>query len=129
MTFTYYTQSKLVFGVGSEHQLEDLLRENHATSVLLVYSGEYVFDLGIHDVVDQAVRNLGATLIETGDVVPNPRIDLVRTTIDRAREAKTDFILAVGGGKLVRYGEGGRRRLEIRGRRVGSVHRRRRAGR
>ena len=97
MTFTYYTQSKLVFGVGAEAQLEDLLKEHHATSVLLVYSGEYVFDLGIYDVVDRAVRDLGATLIETGEVVPNPRIDLVRATIEQARAAKIDFILAVGG--------------------------------
>ena len=97
MAFTYYTQSKLVFGVGAEAQLENLLKENHATSVLLVYSGEYVFDLGIYDVVDRAVRDLGATLIETGEVVPNPRIDLVRATIEQARAAKIDFILAVGG--------------------------------
>ena len=59
MSFIYYTQSKLVFGVGSQNQLEALLRENAATSILLVYSGDYVFDLGIHDVINQAARNIG----------------------------------------------------------------------
>lgn len=97
MSFIYYTQSKLVFGVGSQNQLEALLRENAATSILLVYSGDYVFDLGIHDVINQAARNIGANLIENGDVVPNPHIDLVRNLIDQARAADVDFILAVGG--------------------------------
>ena len=64
MSFIYYTQSKLVFGVGSQNQLEALLRENAATSILLIYSGDYVFDLGIHDVINQAARNIGANLIE-----------------------------------------------------------------
>lgn len=53
MTFTYYTQSKLVFGPGAQNNLEQLLREQNATSILLVYSGDYVFDLGIHDVVER----------------------------------------------------------------------------
>lgn len=97
MSFIYYTQSKLVFGVGSQNQLEALLRENAATSILLIYSGDYVFDLGIHDVINQAARNIGANLIENGDVVPNPHIDLVRNLIDQARAADVDFILAVGG--------------------------------
>ena len=97
MSFIYYTQRNLVFGVGSQNQLEALLRENAATSILLIYSGDYVFDLGIHDVINQAARNIGANLIENGDVVPNPHIDLVRNLIDQARAADVDFILAVGG--------------------------------
>ena len=64
---------------------------------MLIYSGDYVFDLGIHDVINQAARNIGANLIENGDVVPNPHIDLVRNLIDQARAADVDFILAVGG--------------------------------
>lgn len=97
MAFTYYTQAKLAFGVGQERQLAGLLRENGATSILLVYSGDYVFDLGIHDLVEQAAKGIGATLIENGDVVPNPRIDLVRDLVAKARDAKVDFVLAVGG--------------------------------
>ena len=97
MTFTYYTQARLEFGVGAQNRLADLLRDNHATSILLVYSGDYVFDLGIHSVVEQAAREIGATLIENGDVVPNPRIELVRDLIGRARANHVDFVLAAGG--------------------------------
>lgn len=97
MTFTYYSPNELVFGVDAEQQLEGLLRAHHASSILLVYSGDYVFDLGIHDVVESAARSLNARLIESGDVVPNPRIDLVRSLIERAHEHQVDFVLAVGG--------------------------------
>ncbi|MDN6623232.1 MAG: iron-containing alcohol dehydrogenase, partial [Bifidobacterium crudilactis] len=97
MTFTYYSPSELVFGVGAERQLERLLKEHRATSILLIYSGDYVFDLGIHDVVQAAAASVHAHLIENGDVVPNPRIDLVRSLIERAREHQVDFVLAAGG--------------------------------
>lgn len=97
MTFTYYTPNELIFGVGSERQLERLLREHGATSMLFIYSGDYVFDLGIHDLVVDAAHSLGASLIECGDVVPNPRIDLVRELVGQARKHHVDFVLAAGG--------------------------------
>lgn len=97
MTFTYYSPSKLVFGVGAQRHLEQLLREQHATSILFVYSGKYVFDLGIHQLVLDAATAVGAAVLENGDVVPNPRIDLVRGLIQQARQNDVDCILAAGG--------------------------------
>ncbi|MDF7641042.1 iron-containing alcohol dehydrogenase [Bifidobacterium sp. ESL0784] len=97
MVFTYYTPNELVFGVGAERQLEPLLRQYHATSIMLIYSGDYVFDLGIHDAVVGATKAIGAQLVENGDVVPNPHIELVRDLIDLARKEKVDFVLAAGG--------------------------------
>lgn len=97
MTFTYYTPSTLVFGDHALEDLEDQLRRNGATSILFVYSGDYVDTLGIRDAVRSAAASLGASLIENGDVVPNPRIELVRTLIDRSRAAHVDFVLAAGG--------------------------------
>jgi alcohol dehydrogenase YqhD (iron-dependent ADH family) len=97
MTFTYYTPSELVFGPDAQTQLERLLAKHHASSILFVYSGDYVFELGIHDIVESAARSIGAQLIENGDVVPNPRIDLVRSLVTQAREQQVDFVLAAGG--------------------------------
>jgi alcohol dehydrogenase YqhD (iron-dependent ADH family) len=97
MSFTYYSPNTLVFGSDGIAQLEGLLREHQATSILLVYSGDYIFDLGIHSEIIRATEAIGASVIESGDVVPNPRIDLVRSLIDQAREHQVDFILAVGG--------------------------------
>ena len=97
MTFTYSSKNQLIFGVGAQHQLKELLAAYHPTAILFVYSGDYVFDLGIRDEVKQAADALGARLYENDDVVPNPHIELVRTLVDEARANHVDFVLAAGG--------------------------------
>ncbi|MFT8704151.1 iron-containing alcohol dehydrogenase [Bifidobacterium aquikefiricola] len=97
MAFTFSSKAELVFGVGAESNLERLLRANQAHSILFVYSGDYVFDLGIRQLVVEAASRIGAELIESGSVVPNPRIELVRELIQTSREHHVDFVLAAGG--------------------------------
>ncbi|RSX53549.1 iron-containing alcohol dehydrogenase [Bifidobacterium goeldii] len=96
--FSYRRNSTIIFGAESQNTLENLLREHHATSVLFVYSGDYVFNLGISDNVRTATAHIGASLIEDGATVPNPRIEHVRELITLAREHHVDFVLAAGGG-------------------------------
>ena len=36
-----------------------------------------------------------------GNVVPNPKVELVRTLVDIGKQKHVDFILAVGGGSSV----------------------------
>lgn len=97
MSFTYASHNTLVFGSDAMASLEGLLRKHHATSVLLVSSGEYVEALGIRAAVAQAVQAVGATLFTNDEVVPNPRIDLVRELIGQARDRNVDLVLAAGG--------------------------------
>ncbi|KFI92826.1 iron-containing alcohol dehydrogenase [Bifidobacterium saguini DSM 23967] len=97
MSFTYYSDNRLVFGTDAQQHLQELLAPYHPTSILLVYSGDYVFDLGIHDTVTAAADALGAKVLENGSVVPNPRIEVVRELVDTARANNVDFILAAGG--------------------------------
>ncbi|MDO8168991.1 iron-containing alcohol dehydrogenase [Bifidobacterium breve] len=97
MTFTYYSHNTIVFGEGAEDHLEELFAQYQATSILLIYSGDYVSELGIRDHVLQAAAKVGATVIENSDVVPNPRIDLVRKLVQQAREHHVDLVLAAGG--------------------------------
>ncbi len=99
--FTYYNPAKIVFGEGSERKLADLLREHKVTSLLLVYSGEFVKTLGIHDAVLDAVKELGIAFSESGEVVPNPSIELVRKLVAQGRRDHVDFVLAVGGGSSI----------------------------
>ena len=99
--FTYYNPAKIVFGEGSERQLAELLRENKATSLLLVYSGDFVKELGIYDAVQDAVKELGIAFSESGEVVPNPSIELVRKLTEQGRANHVDFVLAVGGGSSI----------------------------
>lgn len=99
--FSYYNPARIVFGEGSERKLADLLREHKVTSLLLVYSGDFIKTLGIYGAVLDAVTELGIDFSESGKVVPNPGIDLVRNLVDQGRRDRVDFVLAVGGGSSI----------------------------
>ena len=99
--FQYYNPAKIVFGEGAENNLKDLLREQNVTSLLLVYSGDFIKELGIYDVIAGAVSELGIKFSENGEVVPNPGIDLVRRLVEQGKKDEVDFVLAVGGGSSI----------------------------
>lgn len=99
--FEYYNPARIVFGEGSERSLAQLLKQNKATSLLLVYSGDFIKTLGIYDVIKDAVNELGISFSESGDVVPNPSIELVRKLVEQGKKDKVDFVLAVGGGSSI----------------------------
>ena len=101
INFQYYNPAKVVFGVGSEKEIGRLLKEEKASSLLMVYSGEFVKELGIFDTVKNACAENGIAFYENGNVVPNPQIELVREMIRMGKEKKVDFLLAVGGGSAV----------------------------
>ena len=99
--FEYYNPAKIVFGEDSEKKLKDLLSQNNVTSLLLVYSGDFIKTLGIYDVITEAVNELGIRFSESGEVVPNPSIELVRRLVAQGKQDKVDFVLAVGGGSSI----------------------------
>lgn len=99
--FEYYNPAKIVFGEDSEQQLTALLKENHISSLLLVYSGDFIKDLGIYAVIEKAVKELGIAFSENGNVVPNPEVDLVRQLVEQGKKDKVDLVLAVGGGSSI----------------------------
>ena len=99
--FEYYNPAKIVFGEDSEKKIKDLLKAYEVKSLLLVYSGDFIKTLGIYSVIEDAVKELGISFTENGNVVPNPSIDLVRDLVKQGKENKTDFVLAVGGGSSI----------------------------
>ncbi len=99
--FEYYNPAKIVFGEDSEKSLKSLLKQYNVTSLLLVYSGDFIKTLGIYDVITEAVSELGIRFSESGEVVPNPSIELVRKLVAQGKEDKVDFVLAVGGGSSI----------------------------
>lgn len=99
--FTYYNPAKVVFGRDAIEELPALLKELGTTSVLLVYSGDFIKELGIYDRIHSIADEEGIRLAENGSVVPNPHIDLVRELVETGRKEKTDLVLAVGGGSSV----------------------------
>ena len=101
INFEYYNPAKIVFGIGSEKKLKDLLKNEGVTSLLLVYSGDFIKDLGIYQVVKSATEELGISFFENGNVVPNPTIELARELVEQGKENAVDFVLAVGGGSAI----------------------------
>lgn len=101
VNFQYHNPAKIVFGLGSEKELARLLQEENATSLLMIYSGDFIKELGIYEAVTNACRELGVDFYECGDVVPNPSIELVRELSALGKEKKVDFLLAVGGGSAI----------------------------
>ncbi len=99
--FEYYNPAKIVFGEDSEKSLKSLLKHYNVTSLLLVYSGDFIKTLGIYDVITEAVSELGIRFSESGEVVPNPSIELVRKLVAQGKKDNVDFVLAVGGGSSI----------------------------
>lgn len=99
--FEYYNPAKIIFGEGSEFKLVNLLSDLKTTSLLLVYSGDFIKTLGIYDVITDAVETLGIRFSENGNVVPNPSIELVRELVEQGKKDKVDLVLAVGGGSSI----------------------------
>ncbi len=100
-SFSFYNPARIVFGTDALDNLGGLLKAHGATSLLMVYSGPFVKDLGIYDGVKNACSENGIKFFESDEVVPNPRIELVRKLVDFCKENKIDFLLPVGGGSAI----------------------------
>lgn len=101
VNFQYYNPAKIVFGQGAQNELKRLLQEAKVSSLLMVYSGDFIKTLGIYDTVKNITNELGIAFYENGTVVPNPSVELVRELTALGKEKNIDFILAVGGGSSV----------------------------
>ena len=58
---------------------------------------------GIYDKVVAALKANGKNIYEDGGVMPNPTVEKLYEGIGRAKKAKADLILAVGGGSVCDY--------------------------
>lgn len=100
--FTYCNPTKLYFGKEALGGLNDELPK-YGKNVLLVYGGGSIKKNGIYDKVVAALKANGKEIFEDAGVMPNPTIEKLREGVARARAAKADLILAVGGGSVCDY--------------------------
>ncbi len=100
--FTYCNPTKLYFGKDALDGLNAELPK-YGKNVLLVYGGGSIKKNGIYDKVVTALKANGKEIFEDGGVMPNPTIEKLREGVERARKAKADLILAVGGGSVCDY--------------------------
>ena len=100
--FTYCNPTKLYFGKNALDGLNAELPK-YGKNVLLIYGGGSIKKNGIYDKVISVLKANGKEVFEDAGVMPNPTADKLREGVTRARAAKADFILAVGGGSVCDY--------------------------
>ena len=100
--FTYCNPTKLYFGKNALDGLNAELPK-YGKNVLLIYGGGSIKKNGIYDKVISVLKANGKEVFEDAGVMPNPTADKLREGVARARAAKADFLLAVGGGSVCDY--------------------------
>lgn len=98
---SYYTPTRVTFGIGAEEAAATELIREGARNVLIHYGSDRVVRDGLIEGVERRLDEAGIRSIRLGGVVPNPRLSLVRKGIELCRSEKIDFILAVGGGSVI----------------------------
>jgi len=100
--FTYCNPTKLYFGKDALNGLNEELPK-YDKNVLLVYGGGSIKKNGIYDKVVAILKANGKNVYEDAGVMPNPTVEKLNEGIERAKKAKADLILAVGGGSVCDY--------------------------
>ena len=100
--FSYHNPTKLYFGEGAISSLKDELSK-YGENILFVYGGGSIKKSGLYDEIIAILKDCGKNVAEVAGVMPNPTSDKLIEGAAIAREHKTDFILAVGGGSVCDY--------------------------
>ena len=99
--FEYINPARIIFGSKPYERIKNIIEENGVKSLLMIYSGEFIKTLGIYQNIEKICAELDIVFAQNGNVVPNPKVELVRELIEVGRKEKTDFIIAVGGGSSI----------------------------
>ena len=100
--FTYCNPTKLYFGKDALDGLNEELPK-YGKNVMLIYGGGSIKKNGIYDKVIAILKANGKNIFEDAGVMPNPTSDKLNEGVERAKKAKADLLLAVGGGSVVDY--------------------------
>ena len=100
--FSYHNPTKLYFGEDSLNYLKDEMK-NYGSNILLVYGGGSIKKSGLYDEIISILKACGKNIAEVSGVMPNPTVEKLNEGVEIARKAKSDFILAVGGGSVCDY--------------------------
>lgn len=99
--FVYQSPTTIYFGENQISQLETELLPYKNKVILLVYGKSSIKILGIYDKIMQIAKSLYITVIEEGNVTPNPDISAVNSGIAKCLEHHVSFVLAAGGGSAI----------------------------
>ncbi len=98
--FTFYNQTKLIFGKGQIEKLHNEIN-NYGKRVLVVIGGGSVKRIGLYDKVMDILHQNNCDIYELAGVEPNPRLTTVYKGVDICKTNLVDFVLAIGGGSVI----------------------------
>ena len=99
--FEFYSPTKVIFGKSVEANVGREIRDWGGAKVMLHFGGKSARKSGLFDRIEKSLTDAGVDYVSLGGVVPNPRLSLVRESIELCRKKKVDFLLAVGGGSVI----------------------------
>lgn len=99
--FIFYSPTEVIFGKDTELRTVDEIKKHGGSRVLIVYGGGSVVKSGLLLKIEDSLTKGGLLFTSIGGVCPNPRLSLARKGVEKAKEFKADFILAVGGGSVI----------------------------
>ena len=95
--FTFCNPVKLIFGRGTIAQLAKEIPLDK--KIMITFGGGSVRRNGVYEQVTKALA--AHNCIEFWGIEPNPKIETLRKAIEKCREEKVDFLLAVGGDSVL----------------------------
>lgn len=101
INFEFYSPTKIFFGKEQEKRVGEIIKNYGYKKVLLHYGQSSIKKTGLYDVVVKSLNDAGLDFVEVSGVEPNPKIELVRSTVELVKKEEVDFILAVGGGSVI----------------------------
>ena len=96
--FVFQNPTKLIFGKGMISSLSKEIPPDK--KIMVTFGGGSVKKNGVYDAVKSALVN--HNYIEFWGIEPNPSIETLRKAIALGKENNVNFLLAVGGGSVLR---------------------------
>ena len=100
MSFNFFIKSNINFGRGALEDLASIIQRYGMKSAMIVYDGG-VKAAGIADKVVAQVEKAEIPYVIFDGVIPNPTNEVVEEAAAKAKEAKVDGFVAVGGGSSI----------------------------
>ena len=96
-TYTYYTPTRLIFGVNASKKLSEEVSK-FSPKKILVISGKTVKSLGIVGDLCTPLEKASFSITYFDEVEPEPKIETARKAVSLARSESYDLVIGIGGG-------------------------------
>ena len=100
-SFTYFSPTKVVFGMDTAGQIGGEVRAFGGANALLFYGGSSAEKSGVLGVVKESLSAEKIRYTCIGGVQPNPVVGFVQEIVDNFRDKGINFVLGVGGGSVI----------------------------